>query len=185
VRIILFILLLPACARVGATEKILAPSPNKAVEAVVVDVEKPSEAEVIFRLVSSKRKIGSFPLGGYSAQTEVLWSPDGKYAALQRHFTRHTTEVFVFRVAVDAFQQVKIQDYVQNIYGRLGLLHGGRGFVDKPLKWLAPERLLISATGTLDREDRSYHYEVEIRIIPDGDQLIGWLEKISSATPNE
>lgn len=151
----------------------------------MVDVEKPSEAEVIFRLVSSKRKIGSFPLGGYSAQTEVLWSPDGKYAALQRHFTRHTTEVFVFRVAVDAFQQVKIQDYVQNIYGRLGLLHGGRGFVDKPLKWLAPERLLISATGTLDREDRSYHYEVEIRIIPDGDQLIGWLEKISSATPNE
>jgi hypothetical protein len=39
------------------------------------------------------------------------------------------------------------------------------------------ERLLISAMGTLDREDTSYHYEVEIRIIPDADQLVGWLER--------
>jgi hypothetical protein len=39
------------------------------------------------------------------------------------------------------------------------------------------ERLLISAMGTVDREDTSYHYEVEIRIIPDADQLVGWLER--------
>jgi hypothetical protein len=170
---------------VGATDKLLAPSPNRTVEAVVINVEKPSEAEVMFRVVSSKKKIGSFPLGGYSAETEVLWSPDGKYAALQRHFTRHTTDVFVFRVGIDALQQVKIQDYAQNIYGRLNVVHGGRGFVDRPLKWLAADRLLISAMGTLDREDNSYQYEVEIRIIPDADHPVGWLERITPAKPNE
>lgn len=58
--------------------------------------------------------------------------------------------------------------------------------MDKPLKWLSPDRLLISAAGTLDRSDSdSYDYEVEIRIIPDADDLVGWLEKITPSKHNE
>ena len=148
--------------------------------------DEPSmDAVVIFRLKPSGKKIGSFEIGGYSSYAELLWSPDGKYAALQTHFSRHTMEVVVFRVNPEGIQQVKIQDYTQNIYGRVGVLHGGRGFVDKPLKWLSPDRLLISAAGTLDRSDSdSYNYEVEIRIIPEGVDLVGWLEKITPAKSN-
>jgi hypothetical protein len=173
-----------------ADEKPLAPSPDGKIEAIVQFEGDPSlqEYEVVFRIKNSKKKIGSFSLGGYSNYAQILWSPDGLYAALQTHLTRHTKEMFVFQVTETGMQQVKIQDYLQNICGRLGVLHGGRGFVDEPLKWLDKDRLLFSAKGTLAMDSSpgdTYKYEVEIRIIPDGDSLVGWLEKITPVKSNE
>jgi len=172
----------------SADEEAIPPCPNKQIEAVMQTSSiESSVANIVFRLKSSHKEIGSFCLGGYSKYALLIWSPDGQYAALQTHFTRHTMELFVFRVGTDGIQQVKIQDYQQNIYGRLGVLHGGRGSVDKPLKWLGADRLLISARGALDdsEEDSGYHYEVEIHIIPDGSDLVGWLEKIKPVKSDE
>jgi hypothetical protein len=174
---------------VFAREEPLTPSPNSKIEAVVQIHGDPEleNADVVFRLKHSKKKIGSFYVGGYSCYAQILWSPDGRYAALQTHFTRHTMELFVFEVTETGILQVKIEDYLQNIYGRLGVLHGGRGSVDKPLKWLDKDRLLISAMGTLDpsQGDVGFNYEVEIRIIPDSDDLVGWLEKMTPVKSNE
>jgi hypothetical protein len=174
-RLIVSLLFLGFALLTEAKEKALPECPNKAIQALVQTGDEPTlDAEVIFRLQPSGKSIGSFQVGGYSSYAELLWSPDGKYAALQTHFSRHTMELFVFRVSSDGIRQVKIQDYTQNIYGRVGVLHGGRGFVDKPLKWLSPDRLLISAAGTLDRSDSdNYDYEVEIRIAPNGDDFVG------------
>jgi hypothetical protein len=160
------------------------PCPNKSIEAVLnISKTDPDDGEIIFQQSNTHKKIGSFGLGGYSSYVQLLWSPDGKYAALQTHFTRHSMELFVFRVGLDGIQQVKIEDYLQNIYGRNGVLHGSRSSTDTPLKWLAPDRLLISSKGSLNdtEEDKGYNYEVEISIIPDADELVGWLDKITPA----
>jgi hypothetical protein len=171
----------------NATEKVLTPCPNKNIEVVVWTNENPSMGgTVIFRDKPSGRKIGSFDLGGYSSYAEILWSPDGSYIALETQQMNHGYELFVFRVIADWIKQVKIQDYIQNIYGRHGVLRGGGRWANEPLKWVSNDRLLISARGTLATSgDTGYNYEVEVRIAPFEDDFIGWLEKITPVKQNE
>ena len=63
--------------------------------------------------------------------------------------------------------------------------------MDKPLKWLTNDRLLVLTMGTLPdteegfRSEESYRYHVELRIIPDSVDFTGWLEKIEKADENE
>jgi hypothetical protein len=87
-------------------------------------------------------------------------------------------------VTPEKVRPVTVEDYIQNIYGRLGILHAPRGWSNRPLRWLAPDRLLISAAGDLADEE-SYDYEVEVTMIPDADEIVGWLEKITNVKRKE
>jgi hypothetical protein len=157
------------------------PSPDGKIETTIhYSPTDNDDDNLIFKDKVSHKEIGTFYLGGYSTYTKLLWSPDSKYLALQTHFTRHTKELFIFRITQEGIKPVTIQDYKENIYGRLGVLRGYRGYADEPIKWLGNDRLLISASGTIGQaENTAYDYEVEIQIIENGSDLEGWLEKIT------
>ena len=164
-----------------AEETALPKCPSGKFEAVATYSDDSDDNKIIFRLAGTTTPIGTFGLGGYSKYAKLLWSPDGHFAALQTHFTRHTLELFVFEVTESGIKEVKLQDYTQNIYGRLDILRGGRGYSDTPLKWLENDRLLIQAAGLIDKgDDAGYCYRVELRITGGG-ELVGWLEKIEKA----
>ena len=167
-----------------AMEHPLAACPDGGIEAVFKTPETPEEGEeIIFKNMSSGKKIASFPCGGFGVEVpELLWSPDGRHAALDIRTTRHTRDLMVFHVTGQEVQKVQVEDFTQNINGRLGILHGSGRHANRPLRWLAPDRLLISAAGTL-KDEESYEYKVEIKVIQDAEQWIGWLEKITAVKP--
>jgi hypothetical protein len=185
-RWVLAFVLSAAVGAIAAEEKALPASPDKAIEALLRLPDTPDGVEhLVFRLGSTRKEIASFPSGAFIAGvSEILWSPDGRFAAFAVRTTRRTRELSVFHVTSEKVRQVKMEDYMQNIYGRLGILHAARGWSNRPLKWLTPDRLLISAAGDLAAEE-SYDYEVEVKIIPDAENFVGWLEKITDVKDKE
>ncbi|MCW1912720.1 hypothetical protein OJ996_03990 [Luteolibacter sp. GHJ8] len=167
-------------ATASAKEQPLAACPDKAIEAVYRISNDGGEAEeIIFKVKSTGKKIASFPSGGFGTEVpELLWSSDGRLAAVSIRTTRNTRNLMVFHVTADEAKQVQLQDFTQNIYGRLGILRGTGSSSNKPLRWLAADRLLISAWGALENEDW-YDYEVELTVIQDAGNRVGWLEKIT------
>ncbi len=178
------------CFTGRAEETSLGFSPKKQFEAVI-QTSDIHEMTLVFRKASSHERLGSYFLGSYSPYAVLLWSPTERFVAVQTNCSRHSMELVVFAVTDTAIKQVSLQDYRQNIFGRLGILHGGRGEVDKPLKWLNNDRLLLLTMGTLPdtedgfRSEGGYRYHVELRIIPDSVDFVGWLEKIEKADENE
>ena len=165
-----------------AEEMALPKCPSGKFAAVMAFSDDPDDSKIIFRLVGTSKTVGAFGLGGCSKYAELLWSPDSRFAAVQTHFTRHTMELSVFEVSENGIKQAKLQDYTQTIYGRLDILHGGRGQADVSLKWLDKDRLLIEAAGTIGKgDDADYRYRIELRVVSDADEIVGWLEKIEKA----
>jgi hypothetical protein len=185
-RWLLALVLTASVGPVAAEEKALPACPDKTIEAVLKVPDTPDGLEqLVFRLSSTRTEIAAFPSRAFTAGvSEILWSPDGRFAAFAARTTRRTRDLSVFHVTAEKVRQVKLEDYMQNIYGRLGILHASRGWSNRPLRWLAPDRLLISAAGDLS-EEKSYDYEVEIRMIPDAEEIVGWLEKITDAKRDE
>lgn len=188
--ILVMMLMMSHCFTGRAEETSLGFSPKKQFEAVI-QTSDIHEMTLVFRKAPSHKRLGSYFLGSYSPYVKLLWSPTERYVAVQTHCSRHTNELVVFAVTGTSIKQVNLQDYRQNIFGRLGILHGGRGQVDEPLKWLTNDHLLLQAMGSLpDTEDGfrtegGYRYHVELRITPDYDDFVGWLEKIEKADENE
>jgi hypothetical protein len=185
-RWILALLLSVSVTTASAEEKALPASPDKTIEALLRLPDTPDGVEqLVFRLGSNRKEIALFPSRAFIAGvSEILWSPDGRFAAFTARTTRRTRELSIFHVTPEKVRPVKVEDYIQNIYGRLGILHAPRGWSNRPLRWLAPDRLLISAAGDLADEE-SYDYEVEVTMIPDADEIVGWLEKITNVKRKE
>lgn len=166
----------------------MAACPDPAIEAVFKNPapdQFDETDEVIFRLKASGKKIASFSEGGFgNGDPQLLWSPDGRLAALVTRTTRHTREISIYHVSAEKVRKVKVEDYTQNIYGRLGILHGDGGEAHLARKWLEADRLLIYTRGGLGNED-FYEYEVEVKVIPDADEFTGWLEKITDVKGKE
>ena len=139
----------------------------------------------MFRDTVTGKILGSHPL--FRPAPTLIWSPDGHYAALQHLYERHFVRVDVFEVTESGIRLAEIENYTQNIYGRLGVLHGGRGQSDQVIKWLSKDQLLIQTRGSTSNseDDLGYCYQVQLRIYNSGDPLLGWLEKIEKTQPDE
>ena len=178
----LLLLLSSVMTPLHARELPLAACPDEKIEAVFKTLgpdDFDGVDEVIFRIKATGKKIASFPEGGFgTGNPQMLWSPDGRLAALVTRTTRHTAGITVYHVTAEEVRAVKMEDYTQNIYGRLGILHGTGAEAHLARKWLAADRLLIYTRGSLGNED-FYEYEVEVLINPDGGNFTGWLEKIT------
>jgi hypothetical protein len=158
-------------------------SPDKQFRVVLIAPEEKDEQQYAqpmasIRHVPSGKIIGKCFVGGYANfdgakdpfNTEVLWSPNSRYAAIRSRTGKRTGGVEIFQVSRKGIQQVKTEDYVHDILRELGTEQINRYCFEKPLRWLSSTELLLDVTGDCiigPRESglwRSFHYEVCIEV---------------------
>jgi hypothetical protein len=167
----------------GAAEEALVSggeSPNKQFRVVLIDsAQDDDQPSAYFRFVPSGKIIGEWFVGSWAnyrgavnpINTEVIWTPDSRYAAIKSRGTKRSTEVDIFRVSAKGISQIKIEDYVPAILKGLGNAAINRYILERPIRWDSPTELVIDVTGDCvigPRNEtgiwRSFHYEVCVTV---------------------
>ena len=153
-------------------------SPNHQYQVVLIEPQDESaQPSAFFRHIPSGKIIGEHFVGSYAnysaakdpVNTEVLWSPDSKFAALKSRTRKRTGETDIFQVSPKGIRQIKPTDYVHSIVSELGSKEINRYCYDTPSRWITPKGLVIDVTGDCivgPRDTgiwRAFHYEVCIR----------------------
>ena len=153
-------------------------SPNKQFCVVLIAPEGNPYPTAYFRYVPESKIIGEYFVGSYADythakdpfNTEVLWSPDSRFAAIKSCTSKRTRTLEVFRVSRKDISQIKTSDYVKAILRELGSEEINRYIIEKPVRWLTPISLVIDVDGDCIIGPRDsgtwqkFHYEVCIDV---------------------
>ena len=158
-------------------------SPDKTFRVVLITPDSQEDVQfwqpsASFRHVQSGRIVGTYFVGGYanfegakdSYNTEVLWNPDSRYAAIRSRTSKRTGGVEIFHVSPKSIQKIKTSDYVHRILRLIGADEIDRYCYEKPTLWLSTSILVIDVIGDCiigpsdSRTWLSFHYEVSVDV---------------------
>lgn len=95
------------------------------------------------KVVKKMQEGGGFTnYDGAQETAEVLWHPSSRFFALTDHGSRHSMELYVYRLSPSSVELLKAPDYFQNALGRIGATECYLTSVVKPVRW--EENALVS-----------------------------------------
>lgn len=93
--------------------------------------------------------------GGYywtaalvAEETKVFWSPGSRWFAIRRRGTKRSREIQFYYMNHGRAEPVPAPDFLQNVFGREGVVSRGRYLFEEPVGWQTPE---IGLRWVIDR----------------------------------
>lgn len=144
----------------------------------------PDVVRIVVRDSKSKKELASDLFNPFGRMTEpdpdmkAVWSPDGKYVALNLRETRHATTAYLFQVNPPKLTCIELPSYWSKAEKFLGSKADFRGGIETPLRWSDSKTLIVRSRGTLRNNDSEFGLLVTVSIK-------GSKPKIQSVTLNK